>query len=146
MNSLSDKFLNSLTFSAQQASVNRALGECRGKQQLYKHQRPELLDALLTVAKIESTDASNKLEGITASNARLEALVHQHDAPRNHSEQEIAGYRDALELIHQSRTGIEQECPDVSRETIRLVLRAMKKEGLVEPRGRGRGARWRKQR
>ena len=104
MNSLSDKFLNSLTFSAQQASVIRTLGECRGKQQLYKHQRPELLDALLTVAKIESTDASNKLEGITASDARLEALVRQHDAPRNRSEQEIAGYRDALEFIHQSRT------------------------------------------
>jgi Fic family protein len=82
----------------------RTLGECRGKQQLYERQRPELLEALLTVAKIESTDASNKLEGITAPEARLEALVRQHDAPRNRSEQEIAGYRDALELIHQSRT------------------------------------------
>ncbi len=39
---------------------------------------------------------------------------------------------------------IERECPDVSRETIRLVLRAMKKEGLIEPKGRGRGVRWRK--
>ncbi len=39
---------------------------------------------------------------------------------------------------------IERECPDVSRETIRLVLRAMKREGLIEPKGRGRGARWRK--
>ena len=104
MNSLSEKYLRSLTFSAEQASVMRTLGECRGKQKLYERQRPELLDALLTVAKIESTDASNKLEGITAPAARLEALVRQDDAPRNRSEQEIAGYRDALELIHQSRT------------------------------------------
>lgn len=103
MNSLSPAFLTALAFSAEQASVIRTLGEYRGKQQLYAQQRPELLDALLTVAKIESTDASNKLEGISAPEARLEALVRQHDAPRNRSEREIAGYRDALELIHQSR-------------------------------------------
>ena len=103
MNSLSPAFLTALAFSAEQASVIRTLGEYRGKRQLYAQQRPELLDALLTVAKVESTDASNKLEGISAPEARLEALVRQHDAPRNRSEQEIAGYRDALELIHQSR-------------------------------------------
>ena len=103
MNSLTPTYLDALTFSAEHASVMRALGEFRGKQQLYEQQRPELLEALLTVAKIESTDASNKLEGISAPDARLEALVRQHDAPRNRSEQEIAGYRDALELIHQSR-------------------------------------------
>ena len=104
MYSLTPTFLDGLTFSAGQASVMRALGEYRGKQQLYERQRPQLLEALLTVAKIESTDASNKLEGITAPEARLEALVRRRDTPRNRSEQEIAGYRDALELIHQSRT------------------------------------------
>ena len=104
MNSLTATYLNALAFSAEQASVMRALGEYRGKQRLYERQRPELLEALLTVAKIESADASNRLEGITAPEARLEALVRRHDAPRNRSEQEIAGYRDALELIHQSRT------------------------------------------
>jgi len=81
----------------------RTLGEYRGKQRLYERQRPELLESLLTAAKIESTEASNKLEGVTAPDSRLEAIVRQHDAPRNRSEQEIAGYRDALELIHQSR-------------------------------------------
>ena len=104
MNSLTTTYLDALAFSAEQASVMRALGEYRGKQRLYERQRPELLEALLTVAKIESTDASNRLEGITAPEARLEALIRKHDAPRNRSEQEIAGYRDALELIHQSRT------------------------------------------
>lgn len=104
MNSLTPTYLNSLTFSAEQASVMRALGEYRGKQELYERQRPELLEALLTIAKIESTDASNRLEGITAPEARLEALVRRRDTPRNRSEQEIAGYRDALELVHQSRT------------------------------------------
>ena len=104
MNSLTATYLDALAFSGEQASVMRALGEYRGKQRLYERQRPELLEALLTVAKIESTDASNRLEGITAPEARLEALVRRHDAPRNRSEQEIAGYRDALELIHRSQT------------------------------------------
>ena len=89
----------------------RAVGEFRGKQQLYEPQRPTLLEALLTVSKIESTDASNKPEGITVPDARLEALVRQHDAPRNRSEQEIAGFRDALELIHQSTCGLRAAEP-----------------------------------
>ena len=58
MNSLTTTYLDALAFSAEQASVMRALGEYRGKQRLYERQRPELLEALLTVAKIESTDAS----------------------------------------------------------------------------------------
>jgi len=48
----------------------RTLGEYRGKQQLYKRQRPELLESLLTAAKIESTDASNKLEGLIEPTGR----------------------------------------------------------------------------
>ena len=61
-----------------------------------------MLDALLQAALIESTESSNRLEGITAPRARLEALVLKPTAPENRSEQEIAGYRDALNLIHES--------------------------------------------
>lgn len=104
MTSFTDTYLGALAFDTRQASIMTTLGECRGKQKLYERQRPELLEALLTVAKVESTDTSNRLEGITADPARLEELVREHNAPRNRSEQEIAGYRDALELIHQSRT------------------------------------------
>lgn len=102
MNSLSQNYLSSLTFTAEQVSALRSLGECRGRQTLFERQRPEVLRELLTIATIESTDSSNRLEGITAPVARIKALVLHNTNPRNRSEQEIAGYRDALELIHEA--------------------------------------------
>ena len=103
MISLSQKYLSSLAFSAQQVSTLRSLGECRGRQALYERQRPEVLESLRTIAAIESTDSSNRLEGITAPEARIKDLVLHNSKPRNRSEQEIAGYRDTLQLIHESR-------------------------------------------
>jgi len=103
MNSISKNYLSNLTFTAEQVSVLRNLGECRGRQTLFERQRPEVLRELRTVATIESTDSSNRLEGITAPGARIKSLVLHKTAPRNRPEQEIAGYRDALELIHESR-------------------------------------------
>jgi Fic family protein len=102
MHSLKPKFIASLGFGSADAATLRSLGEYLGKQKLYVKQRPETLDGLRTVALIESTDASNRLEGITAPEARVKALVEHRTEPRDRSEQEIAGYRDALELIHQS--------------------------------------------
>ena len=102
MPSLSPKCLKDLTFSHEDGATLRALGECLGKQKLYVKQRPETLESLRTVAAIESTDSSNRLEGITAPAARIAALVKREVQPRNRSEQEIAGYRDAMELIHQT--------------------------------------------
>lgn len=103
MPSLSSGYLASLAFAEREVSILRNLGECRGQQELFVRQRPEVLESLKTVARIESTDASNRLEGITAPEARLKDLVLHQTAPQNRSEQEIAGYRDALELIHESR-------------------------------------------
>jgi Fic family protein len=102
MNSISHDYLSNLTFTAEQVSALRNLGECRGRQALYKRQRPEVLEGLRTVAAIESTDSSNRLEGITAPGPRIKDLVLRKTNPRNRSEQEIAGYRDALELIHEA--------------------------------------------
>jgi Fic family protein len=95
--------LSSLSFTAEQLSTLRSLGECRGRQTLYERQRPEVLAALRTAATIESADSSNRLEGITAPEPRIRDLVLHSTQPRNRSEQEIAGYRDALELIHEAR-------------------------------------------
>lgn len=103
MNSISINYLSNLTFTAGQLSALRSLGECRGRQTLFERQRPEVLQELRTIAAIESTDASNRLEGITAPGSRIKDLVLHNTKPRNRSEQEIAGYRDALELIHESR-------------------------------------------
>ena len=102
MYSLSPQFIDSLAFTHDQLATLRALGEFQGRQQLYVRQRPDTLDALRTVSMIESTDSSNRLEGITAPARRLEGLMKRSIEPGDRSEQEIAGYRNALELIHQS--------------------------------------------
>lgn len=73
-----------------------------GKQELYLKQRPEELEKLVEIAKIQSTEASNAIEGIVTTNTRIKQLVEEKTTPRNRDEQEIAGYRDVLNLIHES--------------------------------------------
>ncbi len=73
-----------------------------GKQELYLKTRPEELEKLVEVAKIQSTEASNAIEGIVTTNTRIKQLVAEKTTPRNRDEQEIAGYRDALNIIHES--------------------------------------------
>ena len=102
MQSLQPDYLTSLRFDAQQLGTLRALGEYRGKQQLYVAQSPEVLSGLRQVAVVESTESSNRLEGIEVAPSRLKALVLKDAAPKSRSEQEVAGYRDALALVHES--------------------------------------------
>lgn len=71
-----------------------------GKQELYLKQRPEELEKLVEIAKVQSTEASNAIEGIVTTSTRIRQLVSEKTAPRNRDEQEIAGYRDALNIIH----------------------------------------------
>lgn len=73
-----------------------------GKQELYLKQRPEELEKLVEIAKIQSTEASNAIEGIVTTNTRIKQLVTKKTTPKNRDEQEIAGYRDVLEIIHES--------------------------------------------
>ena len=73
-----------------------------GKQEQYLKQRPEELEKLVEVAKIQSTKASNAIEGIITTNTRIRQLVEERTAPKNSDEQEIAGYRDVLNIIHES--------------------------------------------
>ena len=72
-----------------------------GKQELYLKQKPEEMEKLVEIAKIQSTEASNAIEGIVTTNTRMRQLVEEKTAPRNRNEQEIAGYRDALNIIHE---------------------------------------------
>lgn len=76
--------------------------EYKGKQELYIEAQPDVLTALLDIAKIQSTKASNKIEGIFTSDERLEALVMEKAEPQNRSEEEIAGYREVLATVHES--------------------------------------------
>ena len=83
-----------------------SLHECRGKQALYLRATPDVLDTLLEIAKIQSTAASNRIEGISTTDARIRALVGGSTAPRNRDEKEIAGYRDVLATIHEAHEAI----------------------------------------
>ena len=74
----------------------------QGKQELYLKQKPEELNKLIEIAKIQSTEASNEIEGIVTTSVRLKKLVEEKTTPRNRNEQEIAGYRDVLNIIHDS--------------------------------------------
>ena len=73
-----------------------------GKQELYLKQRPAQLEKLVEIAKLQSTEASNSIEGIVTTNTRVRQLVEEKTTPKNRNEQEIAGYRDVLSAIHES--------------------------------------------
>lgn len=73
-----------------------------GKQELYLKQRPTQLEKLVEIAKVQSTEASNSIEGIVTTNTRVRQLVEEKTTPKNRNEQEIAGYRDVLSVIHES--------------------------------------------
>ena len=79
-----------------------SIHEHKGKQELFVEANADVLVTLLEVAKIQSTGSSNRIEGIYTTDKRLEELVRQKSAPRNRSEEEIAGYRDVLANIHES--------------------------------------------
>jgi len=100
--SFTSNYLGDISFSAADLSTLKRLGEFRGRQELFRQRAPEALALLRQVALIESAESSNRIEGVTAPHDRIEALVMKPTAPANRSEQEIAGYRDALNLIHEA--------------------------------------------
>ena len=76
------------------------------KQELFLRQRPVELDRLIEIAKVQSTEASNRIEGIITTNSRLKQLVADKTTPKNRDEEEILGYRNVLNLIHESYDAI----------------------------------------
>lgn len=76
--------------------------EYKGKQELYLRQKPVELNRLIEIAKIQSTEASNRIEGIVTTNNRLKQLVADKTAPKNRDEEEILGYRNVLNLVHEN--------------------------------------------
>ena len=76
--------------------------EYKGRQNLYLSQRPQELKRLVEIAKIQSTESSNKLEGIVTTATRIKQLLLEKTTPRTRSETEILGYRDVLKTIHEN--------------------------------------------
>ena len=84
-----------------------AIHEYKGKQTLYIEAKKDILTSLLNIAKIQSTEYSNKIEGIETTDKRINELVNDKVKPKNRNEEEIAGYRDVLELIHENYENID---------------------------------------
>lgn len=76
--------------------------EHKGKQELFLKQKPAVLDKLVEIAKIQSVEDSNKIEGIVTTTTRIKELMDQKTMPRSRDEEEILGYRDVLNTIHES--------------------------------------------
>lgn len=84
-----------------------SIAEYKGKQELYSKQSPQILKALVEMALIESAESSNRIEGVTVDKNRLKPLVIGHSKPRDRSEEEVVGYRSALDLIHRKHANLE---------------------------------------
>lgn len=83
-------------------SLLTSIHEYKGEQNLFIESNSDKLTELLEIAKIQSTEASNKIEGIITTDERLKKLVMDKTMPKSRSEKEIAGYRDVLNTIHES--------------------------------------------
>lgn len=89
-------------FCSEIMNLVSAIHEFKGKQELFIEAKSDILNSMLEIAKVQSTGASNRIEGIFTSDERLDAIVRDKAEPRSRSESEIAGYREVLQLIHEN--------------------------------------------
>ena len=100
MNSFRNHRLRDLAVPMSTAWLLSDIAEAKGRQELYTRQSPQVLKALREMALIQSTESSNRIEGVTVAADRLRPLVLGNTKPRDRSEQEVQGYRRALNEIH----------------------------------------------
>ena len=100
MNTFRNHRLRDLAVPMSMAWLLNDIAEAKGKQELYTRQSPQVLKALREMALIQSTESSNRIEGVTVAADRLRPLVLGNTKPRDRSEQEVQGYRLALNEIH----------------------------------------------
>ena len=120
MKSLDRDFLERQAIPIEFAGTLRLVGEYRGKQELFKKQTPQVLNMLKQTAVIQSTESSNRIEGITVEEKRLRPLLEKGAKPQNRSEAEIIGYKNVLAWIHTIHDRIE-----ITPETILKLHRDM---------------------
>jgi Fic family protein len=104
--------------------------ECRGKQDVWTHRKPEVLAALREQAIIQSVESSNRIEGVTVAPDRLRPLVLGDARPRDRSEEELAGYRKALNWIFTRKSPVRVDSRAI------LHLHAMAQGGMSGDAGR----------
>ena len=94
--------LRTRTFDREVINYIGLIHEFKGRQQLYLEQKPQELETLVEIAKIQSTESSNAIEGIATTKARLKSLMADKTTPRDRGEKEIKGYRHVLNVIHEN--------------------------------------------
>lgn len=94
--------LNEIKWDTEVISLIAQIHEHKGKQALFLKQKKQVLEHLVEIAKIQSTESSNKIEGIVTTSTRIKQLVTDKTTPRNRDEKEILGYRNVLNIIHES--------------------------------------------
>lgn len=99
--------LLSLNIPANMFDLISKIYEYKGKQELYVANFSDVLDKMIEVAKIQSTKSSNAIEGISINDTRLEELMNKKSEPKNRNEEEIYGYREVLDIIHENYENIE---------------------------------------
>ena len=98
--------IQSLSWDMDILSLIAGIYRANGKEEVLLSQSPAVLESLVELAKVQSTEASNAIEGIVTTSTRLRQLVADKTTPRNRDEQEIMGYRDALNIIHDNYDSI----------------------------------------
>ncbi len=113
---------NNIIRNANIINLLSKIHEYKGKQPYFLNFKNGILETLLNVAKIESTTSSNKIEGIYTTDKRIREIVMQNLKPKNRNEEEIAGYKDVLALIHEN-----YEYIDINKNTILQLHRDLYK-------------------
>ncbi|MTI68383.1 MAG: Fic family protein [Firmicutes bacterium] len=106
MMSFADKKLNNQSIPMNIVRLIGKINEYKGKQDLYLEQSPQVLEKLKEVSIVQSTKASNSIEGIVITDKRLKEIMKDNTIPQDRSEGEITGYRDVLNTIHTSYDAI----------------------------------------
>jgi Fic family protein len=96
-------------------SVVGAISELRERENVLKSSHSDIFTRLESIAKVQSVKGSNEIEGIVTSEQRINEIVNQNSAPLNHNEAEIAGYRDALALVHSNYAALDARERDILR-------------------------------
>lgn len=96
------KNLENMKWDSEIVNLIARIHEHKGKQELFLKRKSAVLDKLVEIAKIQSVEDSNKIEGIVTTEVRIRELMDYKTTPRNREEEEIVGYRDVLKTIHES--------------------------------------------
>jgi len=108
-------FLKSGMLPSGLVNVVEAIAALREREKQRREQYPDVFTRLESIARVQSVKGSNEIEGIVTSEERINEIVNQNSAPLNHNEAEIAGYRDALSLIHENYTALDIRERDILR-------------------------------